>query len=92
MPDRPQSAPSLPTSRCTTERHAEYGGACPECCSRCNYGMHTCHFCGADLTHDSFEIVAGEKRRHWLSDCRPDLIDGTYNSDGKGFPDGPMTS
>jgi hypothetical protein len=27
------------------------------------------------LRHDSTELnAAGERRRHWLSDCRPDLL------------------
>ena len=43
-----------------------------ETCSACNYGNHRCHFCGEDLDHESF--VSGG-RRHWLSDCRPDLVE-----------------
>lgn len=32
----------------------------------------TCHFCGEELTEDSFDYAG---RRHWLSDCRPDLVE-----------------
>jgi hypothetical protein len=33
--------------------------------------FHTCHFCG-DLVKDGKD-AKGE--RHWLSDCRPDLVE-----------------
>lgn len=52
------------------QEHHRYGG-CYECCDACNYSTHRCHFCGTSLNHDSTEY-GGE--RHWLSDCRPDLI------------------
>lgn len=42
-----------------------------ETCDQCNYRGHTCHFCGEDLDHESF---APGGKRHWLSDCRPDLV------------------
>lgn len=83
--------------QCIPQWHAEYG-ACYNCCDTCNYDRHRCHFCGQDLAHDS---TYGERHysyyymewrvrrvRHWLSDCRPDLIDGSY--DGTKMTDGPM--
>lgn len=51
--------------------HEKYSG-CWECCDQCNYGTHTCHFCGTELNHDSTEY---DDKRHWLSDCRPDLVE-----------------
>lgn len=67
-------------------------------CDKCNYANHRCHFCGEELTHGSWEvrrIYNHFKWRwevlltpHWLSDCRPDLIDGTY--DGSEMADGPL--
>lgn len=57
---------------CKKELHEKHG-ACYMCCDRCNYDMHQCHFCGTGLTHDSYEDSA-KTRRHWLSDCRPDLL------------------
>lgn len=68
-----------PKEGCDLERH-EIEGACYKCCDRCNYQSHHCHFCGTDLSHDSFEYVYDKetkvtsKVRHWLSDCRPDLV------------------
>lgn len=44
----------------------------PEECVACNYDNHTCYFCGTELDHESFEA---DGRRHWLSDCRPDLVE-----------------
>ncbi len=35
-------------------------------------GWHTCHFCGTEVK-DGYEDEA-KTRRHWLSDCRPDLV------------------
>jgi len=32
---------------------------------------HNCHFCG-ELVKDGHEV--DPTRRHWLSDCRPDLV------------------
>lgn len=41
-------------------------------------GWHTCHFCGADIDKDGYES-SGRRgvrgKRHWLSDCRPDLVE-----------------
>jgi len=75
------------TEDCTEQLHAEYGGACHYCCERCNYETHRCHFCGTDLYHNSYEKSNKDGTftgRHYLSDCRPDLIeDGT-------FPDSPV--
>lgn len=34
-------------------------------------GTHHCHFCGT-LLRNGVELAAPHKR-HWLSDCRPDL-------------------
>lgn len=34
-------------------------------------GWHTCHFCGQDVK-DGLEPSG---KRHWLSDCRPDLVE-----------------
>ncbi len=34
---------------------------------------HTCHFCGT-YVKDGYEDAAKTKR-HWLSDCRPDLVE-----------------
>ncbi len=36
-------------------------------------GWHTCHFCGQEVK-DGYEDEAKTKR-HWLSDCRPDLVE-----------------
>lgn len=33
---------------------------------------HHCHFCGEYLDADSKD---SQGRRHWLSDCRPDLTE-----------------
>lgn len=41
-------------------------------CYQCDYGLHTCYFCGENLTHDSHDP---QGNRHWLSDCRPDLTE-----------------
>jgi hypothetical protein len=36
---------------------------------------HHCHFCGTYVT-DGWEYRSGEPNvRHWLSDCRPDLVE-----------------
>lgn len=37
-----------------------------------NDEWHQCHFCGTDVK-DGYEDTA-HTRRHWLSDCRPDLV------------------
>jgi len=50
-------------------------GACFHCCESCNYAQHRCHFCGADLDHGSYSYENGLRVRHWLSDCRPDLVE-----------------
>jgi hypothetical protein len=72
---------------CILEAHDKYG-ACYNCCATCNYDRHICHFCGESLHHNSTD---GKGNRHWLSDCRPDLIDGTYDGGGKTvYTDGPM--
>lgn len=42
---------------------------------------HTCHFCGTDVCNHGYED-ASHTKRHFLSDCRPDLL-ATYT-------DGPM--
>ena len=34
-------------------------------------GLHTCHFCG-DYVKDGYGT---DGERHWLSDCRPDLVE-----------------
>jgi hypothetical protein len=52
------------------QAHHRYGG-CYACCAACNYVTHQCHFCGENLNHDSTESSG---KRHWLSDCRPDLL------------------
>lgn len=36
--------------------------------------VHTCHFCGTYVNKEGYE-TSGEKERHWLSDCRPDLVE-----------------
>lgn len=36
-----------------------------------NKEWHTCHFCGENVA-DGYDFK-GE--RHWLSDCRPDLVE-----------------
>ena len=33
-------------------------------------GWHTCHFCGQDVKNG----LEPSGERHWLSDCRPDLV------------------
>lgn len=54
-----------------------YDGAC----FQCEYDTHVCHFCGTELDHQSYSYLyskeAGEtvRERHWLSDCRPDLVE-----------------
>lgn len=35
-----------------------------------NKEYHTCHFCGEDVS----EGKDSQGNRHWLSDCRPDLV------------------
>src|ERR1044072_8246284 len=37
-----------------------------------NREFHTCHFCGTSVDANGLEYN-GE--RHWLSDCRPDLVE-----------------
>lgn len=32
---------------------------------------HTCHFCGENVK----DGLDPEGKRHWLSDCRPDLVE-----------------
>ncbi len=32
---------------------------------------HRCHFCGTDVRNG----LEFDGRRHWLSDCRPDLVE-----------------
>ena len=32
---------------------------------------HQCHFCGEYVT----EGIGADGERHWLSDCRPDLVE-----------------
>lgn len=32
---------------------------------------HQCHFCGTDVTYG----YEADGKRHWLSDCRPDLVE-----------------
>lgn len=55
-------------------------------------GWHTCHFCGT-FVKDGYEDKEKTKR-HYLSDCRPDLVEhepgetctwagDTYNSNGQ---------
>lgn len=68
-----------PRENCILYLH-ERDGAYFQCCEDCNYVKHRCHFCGIDLTHDSYELVYDKEKqvhnkvRHWLSDCRPDLV------------------
>lgn len=33
---------------------------------------HTCHFCGTSVNQKGYE---GNGERHFLSDCRPDLVE-----------------
>lgn len=63
---------------------------------------HRCHFCGTDVCRHGYEFSRREpgeftnppeyvhrpEKRHFLSDCRPDLTDGSY--DGHRYSDGPM--
>jgi hypothetical protein len=37
---------------------------------------HPCHFCGEPVIdgHETIRPGEPEQRRHWLSDCRPDLV------------------
>lgn len=53
----------------TTEKH-EWVSKSDEC-TKCNYDDHRCHFCGENLDHESYDP---QGNRHWLSDCRPDLV------------------
>lgn len=63
------------TPQCLPEFHEANGGACAFCCNKCNFETHRCHYCGTELRHDSYEFAKGGKgERHWLSDCRPDLV------------------
>lgn len=39
----------------TKDLHEMYGGACPNCCSTCNFAMHICMKCGEQLRHDGTE-------------------------------------
>ncbi len=57
-------------SQCIAEAHEKFGG-CYKCCDSCNYDTHRCHFCGESLHHNSYDCRGN---RHWLSDCRPDLV------------------
>ena len=61
----------------TFDRDCEYlkEGHCFYCCDLCNYDRHLCHFCGENLNHNSYAYRDGKKVRHWLSDCRPDLVE-----------------
>ena len=34
----------------------------------------TCHFCGT-YVKNGYEIGPDRRNRHWLSDCRPDLVE-----------------
>lgn len=75
--------------------HAVYG-ACYFCCMDCNYENHHCHFCGERLNHNSTEgsLATGTLKLHYLKDCRPDLVDGSYYTE-RDLPiephsDGPM--
>lgn len=70
----------MPTDRCLPNAHAQEGG-CFHCCEKCDYDRHICHFCGENLTHDSFSHENGERVRHWLSDCRPDLVEHEIGPD-----------
>lgn len=79
MSERIYSRP-YPRSDCIEYSHTLQGG-CYMCCEDCNRVEHRCYFCGADLTHDSYETHYDHKAqqnrrsRHWLSDCRPDLVE-----------------
>lgn len=35
---------------------------------------HTCHFCGTYVNKEGYEDEA-QTKRHFLSDCRPDLVE-----------------
>lgn len=35
-------------------------------------GWHSCHFCGTYVNKDGYEHSG---KRHYLSDCRPDLVE-----------------
>ena len=50
---------------------------CYYCCAACNYDRHICHFCGENTDHHGYTLNWKELRRerHWLSDCRPDLVE-----------------
>lgn len=47
------------------ENHAERHGT-----GTCD-SWHTCHFCGTQSCEEGYEVNG---KRHWLSDCRPDLV------------------
>lgn len=42
-----------------------------EVCDSCNYEMHSCHFCGASLTHSEHDYGGNH---HTAEFCRPDLF------------------
>jgi hypothetical protein len=62
----------LPRPDCDRAEHGRFGG-CYECCEKCDLNRHACPACAIMLTHNSYEDVA-LIRRHWLSDCLPDLF------------------
>lgn len=35
-------------------------------------GWHTCHFCGENVNKEGYTF---KNERHFLSDCRPDLVE-----------------
>lgn len=83
---------AIPKKDTCVPNHDRDGG-CYMCCNACNYNNHICHSCGTGLYHDSYEDAL-KTRRHYLSDCRPDIIDGSYYRE-RGLPieihtDGPM--
>lgn len=43
-----------------------------ETCDYCNYGKHTCHFCGEYLDHEGWD---GGGNHHTVAFCRPDLVE-----------------
>lgn len=39
---------------------------------------HTCHFCGTEINKEGYEYNGS---RHFLSDCRPDLVEHEIGDD-----------
>ncbi len=43
-------------------------------------GWHTCHFCGTYVKDGYEDVAKSSDKRHFLSDCRPDLVEHEIGS------------